>query len=563
MQSNTDGGLQLEQVWSEYYQKVFHNAHWGRKAGDRGQEAGKNHVLVYTIPTTNFKFLDICNYLGPSTSYERWVKMYGSSQTKSWLPYEWLDCADRLHYDGLSLNRCWFSKLKNEFVLLLEEYEDCQPAFPAGSREWEHLTVGWSITTIWMSAPSWMHKKKGEDFTQGFVSTCDDAVSLLGVSLQYLLRGMLQGRNLSELYAPEKEAYEMQKGAVVGGPSLVFTRKHEVRKTTTAPPHKSRTTRVRVKRLFVMTLTHCTGVLFWKKCLVGQERWLTTKIQPKLGGFKSRLYRKVWFGSAEVDIHVPREFWTKFEEFPPLFYNSYIPSKAIATHMKEYLQWTKRAGIQTEKLCERLTGKKILLYAPLLEWYLKHGVEITDWTTDHRPPKILTWFINEVTENRRRGGEDPDIAFLADVLKLLGNSAYGKLMKAKERQTRVIYTKDQHVVNQAKWSAWFDDLEEIGDVFKIVLKGESDDQQAVPGGNHRVSTGQLAKLRMLQFYYDCLDHFIDRRDFKLIQMDTDSTYLMQNARRSRLPRGSWRVPSDKNELVHMGQMEQLHTVSVG
>ena len=37
-------------------------------------------------------------------------------------------------------------------------------------------------------------------------------------------------------------------------------------------------------------------------------------------------------------------------------------------------------------------------------------------------------------------------AFLADVLKLLGNSAYGKLIKAKERQTRVIYTKDQHVV---------------------------------------------------------------------------------------------------------------------
>ena len=32
----------------------------------------------------------------------------------------------------------------------------------SGSREWEHLTVGWSITTIWMSAPSWKHKKKGE-----------------------------------------------------------------------------------------------------------------------------------------------------------------------------------------------------------------------------------------------------------------------------------------------------------------------------------------------------------------------------------------------------------------
>ena len=53
-----------------------------------------------------------------------------------------------------------------------------------------------------------------------------------------------------------------------------------------------------------------------------------------------------------------------------------------------------------------------------------------------------------MTESRRRGGEDSDIAFLADVLKLLGNSAYGKLpvIEVKERQTRVIYTKDQHVV---------------------------------------------------------------------------------------------------------------------
>lgn len=89
----------------------------------------KKQGRVMFLSTSNFKFLDICNYLGPGTSYERWVKIYGSSQTKSWLPYEWLDCADKLDYDGLSLNRCWFSKLKNEFVLLLEEYEDYQQVF--------------------------------------------------------------------------------------------------------------------------------------------------------------------------------------------------------------------------------------------------------------------------------------------------------------------------------------------------------------------------------------------------------------------------------------------------
>ena len=36
---------------------------------------------------------------------------------------------------------------------------------------------------------------------------------------------------------------------------------------------------------------------------------------------------------------------------------------------------------------------------------------------------------------------------------------------------------------------------------------------------------QLAKLRMLRFYYDLLDKYIDRRDYELIQMDTDSIYF--------------------------------------
>ena len=30
---------------------------------------------------------------------------------------------------------------------------------------------------------------------------------------------------------------------------------------------------------------------------------------------------------------------------------------------------------------------------------------------------------------------------------------------------------------------------------------------------------------MLEFYYDFLDKFVDRRDFELIQMDTDSNYM--------------------------------------
>lgn len=43
-----------------------------------------------------------------------------------------------------------------------------------------------------------------------------------------------------------------------------------------------------------------------------------------------------------MDIEVPRELWTKFEEVPPLFYNKPVPSETISQHMKDYLAHSKR-----------------------------------------------------------------------------------------------------------------------------------------------------------------------------------------------------------------------------
>ena len=49
--------------------------------------------------------------------------------------------------------------------------------------------------------------------------------------MKNVLLGTLNHRDAPELYASGKEAYEMLKGAVVGGPSLVFCRKHVAGKT--------------------------------------------------------------------------------------------------------------------------------------------------------------------------------------------------------------------------------------------------------------------------------------------------------------------------------------------
>ena len=36
---------------------------------------------------------------------------------------------------------------------------------------------------------------------------------------------------------------------------------------------------------------------------------------------------------------------------------------------------------------------------------------------------------------------------------------------------------------------------------------------------------QFAKLRMLEFYFDFMDKYLDRSDFQYCKMDTDSAYI--------------------------------------
>ena len=70
-----------------------------------GQEdevlSGEKQGQIMYMDTPQFKFLDIRNYLSPGITYDKWFKTYGAKQTKSWLPYQWFDSADKLDYKGL------------------------------------------------------------------------------------------------------------------------------------------------------------------------------------------------------------------------------------------------------------------------------------------------------------------------------------------------------------------------------------------------------------------------------------------------------------------------------
>ena len=500
----------------------------------------KNGSKIMFLLTDRLRFLDIINYLGPGISYAKWVEAYDCKATKSWLPYEWFDSAEKLDYPGLPDYPHWYSKLKNEYVLTREEWEECQRLFKEkGMKTFKDWLKYYNNLDV---APGLEALQKMRNFYTGKgIDIMKDAVSIPGVSLHYLLKGAIERK--AELYAPSKEAYEMLKEAVVGGPSLVFTRYREVGKTrirshqypleTNEHGISKEARAAGAAKLCENILGYDANALYLSTMLrempCGKERVCHYTDEYQIDAvpiFTQRLKEKSWFGYAEVDIEIPNHLHQKFEEMCPFFHNKTVPTKAVPKHMKEYLRATGRKLVEkNKKLMGTLSAQRILLYEPLLQWYINHGAVIKRIyrTIDYEPKVIFEWFVKEVTENRRTGDVDKSKALLADIFKLLGNSGYGKLIEALERQTNVIYTKDEKVVDRALRSAYFSDLDEIGEAYELESrKARITIRRPFQVG---IAVYQLAKLRMLEFYYDFLDRYLDRKDFELIQMDTDSNYL--------------------------------------
>ena len=85
------------------------------------------------------------------------------------------------------------------------------------------------------------------------------------------------------------------------------------------------------------------------------------------------------------------------------------------------------------------------------------------------------------------------------------------------------FTREERSVDKALRSPFFDNLEEIGGVYEIKeFKRSVMIKRPYQCG---IALDQLAKLRMLEFYYDFLDKYFSRQDFELCYMDTDSFYL--------------------------------------
>ena len=63
---------------------------------------------------------------------------------------------------------------------------------------------------------------------------------------------------------------------------------------------------------------------------------------------------------------------------PPFFVLKKISDEEIPEFMRKYKEETGRKTVKgTKKLCGVMEVENYLVYAPLLKWYLEHGLEVT------------------------------------------------------------------------------------------------------------------------------------------------------------------------------------------
>ena len=239
------------------------------------------------------------------------------------------------------------------------------------------------------------------------------------------------------------------------------------------------------------------------------------------------------FGYLECDIETPEHLKDYFGEMTPIFKNIEIDpldKEVVGEFMYDYnMNRENKNVMKSKKLIGSYFGQKILIYTPLLKWYLSHGMVITKTysfikCSSGRP---FQKFMNTVSNARRKGDSDKSQAMVAEMMKLIGNAAFGRsgMDKSKHKETK-FETNESKIADIVEKNRFYD-VEELGDSFEITLKKAS---MKLNNPIHvSIAIYQLAKLRMLQFYYDCIDFYFDRSDFEYQEMDTDSAYIAFSA----------------------------------
>ena len=263
-----------------------------------------------------------------------------------------------------------------------------------------------------------------------------------------------------------------------------------------------------------------------KKCLDAafprrrHVRWTMTS-QQILSGVRAGTV----FGLIECDLCVQEALREHFAEMQPVFKNIRLTRDDLGPFMRRYAEEHDIMATPRRMLVGSYRGDKILLATPLLRWYMDHGLEVTHvyQVIEYDPIPCFRRFGDAVSTARREGDVHSHKAIIADTMKLLGNSGYGKTITNVDRHRYVNYCTEKAaslMVNDRR----FRQLDVVVDDAYEIEMNKKTITYTLP-----VHVGffvlQYAKMRMLQFYYDFINRYLERPLFQYCEMDTDSAYV--------------------------------------
>lgn len=233
-------------------------------------------------------------------------------------------------------------------------------------------------------------------------------------------------------------SYDMLKGAVVRGPSIVLARYQVVTKI--------RGHEIEGPRPYKNFLGNDANAFYLstnlKEILYGEGRVIHYMHRGFCGGatgskaFKNKDGRGLGFAEVQWTSRSP-------ETCGPSSRCVFHRKDPVAQDIQNYLRITGRKRVDCKKLLEALSGEEMLVNASLLQRYEHQGAV---GLPNNRLPSE-----EELTLVRGTGDIGPpggghgrkNKTLLAEVFKLPRKSGYGKLIEVIERQTNIIYTNDK------------------------------------------------------------------------------------------------------------------------
>ena len=213
----------------------------------------------------SFKFgdiqlLDIMNFPGGATSLDSFLKAYETKETKGFSPYEWFDCPETMNNKELPPYDSFFSVLRNsnplekdynDFPNLVDSGLTTEQAVvnlrmdripPTGAENYSYLQSMWENINMQYFSDflKWYNNKNVVPTLEAmqkmieFYHNKGFDMLKLGCTLRNLANVCLHKSTDSKFYPlaeSDKDLLEKIREDMVGGPSIVFTRKAVVDET--------------------------------------------------------------------------------------------------------------------------------------------------------------------------------------------------------------------------------------------------------------------------------------------------------------------------------------------